>query len=73
MLSKFIVVISLKHIHISNHYVVHLKPIQGYMSILNLKKHMYLENRPVVAKGELGEGVVDWEFGISRCKLLHIA
>ena len=29
------------------------------------------ENRFVVAKGEEGEGWVDWEFGISRSKLLH--
>ena len=25
----------------------------------------------MVAKGEEGEGWMDWEFGISRCKLLH--
>ena len=30
------------------------------------------ENKLVAAKGE-GEGVgVDWEFGVSRCKLLHL-
>ena len=33
---------------------------------------MVIENRLVVAKGE-GEGVgIDEEFGISRCKLLHL-
>ena len=26
----------------------------------------------MVAKGEEGEGGLDWEFGISRCKLLYI-
>ena len=26
----------------------------------------------MVAKGEEGGGGVDWEFGISRCKLLYI-
>ena len=31
-----------------------------------------LENRLVVAKGKGGVGGMDWEFGISRCKLLHI-
>jgi len=30
------------------------------------------ENRPVVPKGEGDRGGVDWEFGISRCKLLHV-
>ena len=29
------------------------------------------ENRLVVAKGR-GGGGKDWEFGVSRCKLLHI-
>ena len=35
---------------------------------------MDLENRLVVAKGE-GEGGsgLDWEFGVSRFKLLHLA
>ena len=31
-----------------------------------------MENRLVVAKGEGGGGGMDWEFGISRCKLLYI-
>ena len=26
----------------------------------------------MVAKGAGSEGDIDWEFGISRCKLLHI-
>ena len=26
----------------------------------------------MVAKGEWGGGGMDWEFGVSRCKLLHI-
>ena len=30
------------------------------------------ENRIVVAKGNEGGGVTDWEFGVSRCKLLHL-
>ena len=33
---------------------------------------MDMENRLAVAKGD-GEGVeMDWEFGVSRCKLLHL-
>ena len=31
-----------------------------------------IENRLVVAKGEGSEGGVNWEFGVSRYKLLHI-
>ena len=26
----------------------------------------------MVAKGEGGEGEMEWEFGVSRCKLLYI-
>ena len=32
-----------------------------------------IENRLVVAKGEWGERGMNWEFGVSRCKLLHTA
>ena len=32
---------------------------------------MDLENRLVVGKGERGSGI-DWEFGVNRCKLLHL-
>ena len=31
-----------------------------------------IENRLVVAKGEEGRGGMDWEFGISKGKLLYI-
>ena len=31
-----------------------------------------MENRLVVAKGEVRLGGIDWEFGISRCKQLYI-
>ena len=31
-----------------------------------------IENRLVVAKGEGVRGEMNWEFGISRCKLLYI-
>ena len=35
------------------------------------QKQTHRQNRFVVAKGEEGEGWMDWEFGISRSKLLH--
>ena len=31
-----------------------------------------MENRPVVAKEEWGESGMDWEFQVSRHKLLHL-
>ena len=31
-----------------------------------------IANRHMVAKGEVGWGRKDWEFGISKCKLLYI-
>ena len=31
-----------------------------------------MENRLVVAKGDEGGSVMDWMFGVSRCKLLHL-
>ena len=33
---------------------------------------MHRENRLVVAKKEKGESGRDWDFGVSRCKLLHL-
>ena len=32
---------------------------------------MDIENRRMVAKGEEERGGMDWEFGVSWCKLLH--
>ena len=37
-----------------------------------LTEQTHIENRLVVAKGEGGESGMDWEFGDSRCKLLHL-
>ena len=31
-----------------------------------------VENRVVVPKGGLREGGMDWEFGVSQCKLFHV-
>ena len=41
---------------------------------LSMKRNriMDIENRPVVAKGEEVGGGIEWEAGVSRCKLLHI-
>ena len=36
------------------------------------KQTQDIENRFVVAKREGGGGGMDWEFGISRCKLLYL-
>ena len=33
---------------------------------------MEIENRPVVANGEGVGGGMEWEVGVSRCKLLYI-
>ena len=43
------------------------------MSQMNLStKQTHIGNRLVVAKGDGGGEGMEWEFGISRCKLLHI-
>ena len=41
------------------------------MNLSREKKLMDMENRFVVVEGGRGSGM-DWEFGISRCKLLHL-
>ena len=33
---------------------------------------MDMENGLMVAKGQEGGSGMDWEFGVSRCKLLHM-
>ena len=42
------------------------------MNISMKQKQTHIENRLVVAKGEGDGGGKDWEFGISRCKLLYV-
>ena len=37
------------------------------------QKQIYIENRLVVATGQGGGGGMNWESGVSRCKLLYIA
>ena len=41
------------------------------MNISTEKKLMDLENRLVIGKGE-EEGVMNWESGVNRSKLLHL-
>ena len=36
------------------------------------KRNLDIENRLVVAKEEGVGGGMEWEFGVSRCKLLYI-
>ena len=38
----------------------------------NKNRHTDIKNRLVVPKGEVWWGGMDWEFGISRYKLLYI-
>ena len=41
------------------------------MNLQNRDRLADTENRLVDAEGEGGEGKMDWEFEISRCKLLY--
>ena len=43
-----------------------------YMNLSTNQKQTHRESRFVVAKGVGPGGGKDWEFGISRCKLLYI-
>ena len=43
-----------------------------YEQIYKTNRLTDIENSPVVAKGEEGGGGMDWEFGISRCKLVYL-
>ena len=47
-------------------------PNTTQINISMKKEHTYRENRLVVAEGEVGAGGKDWEFRISRYKLLYI-
>ena len=38
----------------------------------NRNRLIDIENRFMVAKGEGGKSGMDWEFGVSRYKLLHL-
>ena len=38
----------------------------------NRNRLIDVKNKLVVAKGERGGSGMDWEFGVRRCKLLHL-
>ena len=38
----------------------------------NRNRFMDMEHRFVAAKGEEGEGKKDWEFAVTKCKLVYI-
>ena len=42
------------------------------MNLSTEKKIMDMENRTVVSKRGGGGSGLDWEFGVSRCKLLYL-
>ena len=42
------------------------------MNLSTEKKLVPMENRLVVANGEWEKNGMDWEFGVGRCKLLHL-
>ena len=42
------------------------------MNLCIKQKQTHKENRLAVAKGAEGQSGMDWEFGVSRCKLLHL-
>ena len=54
------------------HLYVESKIRHKWTYLWNRNRLTDIENRLVVAKGELGGGGMDWEFGISRSKLLYI-
>ena len=49
----------------------YLKDISSNERYLETNRLTNAENRLVVAKGEESGGRMDWEFRISRCKLLY--
>lgn len=42
------------------------------LSILNRNRLVNIENKLVFAKGNGGGGGMDEEFGVHKCKLLHL-
>ena len=54
------------------HLYVESKMWQKWIYLQNRNRLRCIENRFVVAKGEEGDSGMDWEFGVSRCKLLRL-
>ena len=57
-----------------NHISLNVEPKRWYKwtRLQTRNRFTDIENRLLVAKGEVGGGEMDWEFGISRCKQLYI-
>ena len=55
-----------------HHLYVESKIWQKWTYLQKRSRLTDTDNRLVVAKGERGYGGMNWEFGISRCKLLYI-
>ena len=54
------------------HFYVESKLWHTWTYLENRNRLTDVENTLVVAKGEGGGSGMDWEFGVSRCKLLHL-
>ena len=55
------------------YYMLYPHPRSFIFSVKNkINRFTDIENRLVVAKGKRGGGGMEWEFGVSSCKLLHI-
>ena len=54
------------------HLYVESKIWHYWTYLQNRNRLTDIENRLGVAKGEAGGGGKDWEFGVSRCKLVYI-
>ena len=55
-----------------HHLCVESKIRHKWTYLQNRNRLTDIENRLVVAKGEGGGGGMDWEFGVSRCKLVYM-
>ena len=53
-------------------FMWNLKKCYKWTYLQNRNRLTDIENKLVVAKGVRGGRGLDWEFGISRCKLLYI-
>ena len=74
VLTNLIVVIISQYIHISNHYVVHLKLTQCYMSIISQWscKKLKIELSYVLAIALLGIPQIIESKGSNRCLYTHV-
>ena len=54
------------------HLYVDTKIWHKWTFLQNRNRLMNMESRHVVTKGEEGRSGMAWEFGVSRCELLHL-